>query len=224
MDNTYEKQGKARSSRHTNSHLTDLPREHGMKTDVEHPPVRQTKQKNNLLTNLSLYASDPSDSAMDVDYEASNHSDSAMDVDYEASDHSDNVMDVDVDVINNFDLKDNCYYCTATALAGLKTVDEAINTTEIMQSKGGETLENITELFKNLGLKGNFLKLNNFDHLKEILNGKSCTGALGYKRNDGTAHMIAIQNQKMYDHQSNSQVELPELEKEGISELHFSPE
>ena len=54
---------------------------------------------------------------------------------------------------NDYDLADNCYYCTAAALCNA-TVDDFFRKSEIMQEKGGvESLDDIISLFAEAGVK-----------------------------------------------------------------------
>ena len=96
------------------------------------------------------------------------------------------------DKVNTFGLDDNCYYCTAAALLNM-TVDELITKSEIMQYATG-TLEDITDLFKEVGVPVKYQTIDK-DRLESEIEKLQNNDRFGfaYHRQDGSGHMVVLQ-------------------------------
>lgn len=94
---------------------------------------------------------------------------------------------------NTYGLLDNCYYVTAAVIKGT-TVDKLIGQTEMMQTRGGAFLDEISQLFVAAGLSGQYKPCANLeeveDRVAELARGLKKKVGLQYDRADGTAHMI----------------------------------
>lgn len=91
---------------------------------------------------------------------------------------------------NSFALPANCYYCTAAALQKL-TCNQLVQQSEVMQDRTGNP-DAFKELFEYELLSNEFHALGAVTHFLIHNLGKHQAVALGYKRNDGSDHMIVV--------------------------------
>lgn len=115
--------------------------------------------------------------------------------------------------VNTHGLTDNCYYCTAAALANT-TTEDLIRRTEEMQIAGGSPLPGIVSLFRTAGLSSTYQSYTSFENAErgmvELAAGLDKTFGFAYERSGGAGHMIVAtydatdQEFTYHDHQSDT--------------------